>query len=333
MRIRALSAYRFVDPERAGQSLADIRMSVLQPSDIAAYRDERLCKVKGSTVKKELELLSRVINIARAEWSIHLAQNVASGRLVKRPQPQPDDERDRRLEPQTFVAQTAPSRKSTRRKNPGEQVEFHPRHAWMLAIPVTEEQALLRACRYPHWYTPRKASVAPGTQRARARKDEALPVKARLREPNRLWSIVSLAIETGMRRGELLKLEWAHVRLDDGFLALPGTITKNGKPRIVPLTLRARRILATQPRSGPRVYAMSADCVKQAFGRARDRINVANLRFHDLRHEGTSRLFEKTTLRDLEIGHITGHTDPRMLKRYYNLRAREFVQRFNASFR
>ena len=53
--------------------------------------------MKGATVKKELELLSRVVAIARAEWGIHMAANPASGRLVKRPAPQDGDVRDRRL--------------------------------------------------------------------------------------------------------------------------------------------------------------------------------------------------------------------------------------------
>ena len=77
--------------------LAGVRMSVLQSSDIVKYRDARTQLVKGSTVRKELELVCRVIAIARAEWGVHLALNPASGRLVRRPEKQPGDERNRRL--------------------------------------------------------------------------------------------------------------------------------------------------------------------------------------------------------------------------------------------
>ena len=51
------------------------------------------------------------------------------------------------------------------------------------------------------------------------------------------------------------------------------------------------------------------------------------LRFHDLRHEAASRLFERTGLNEIEISRITGHRDPRMLRRYSNLRASDLADR------
>jgi len=69
--------------------MALLRMSVLQPPDLCAYRDERKKLVKGASVTKELELICRVIGIARAEWGVHLAVNPASGALVSRPEKQP----------------------------------------------------------------------------------------------------------------------------------------------------------------------------------------------------------------------------------------------------
>ena len=70
-------------------------MSVLQASDIVAYRDERMKVVKGATVKKELELLSRVIAIARAEWGIHMATGSRGDRDLQRT-PSPQDAGRRR---------------------------------------------------------------------------------------------------------------------------------------------------------------------------------------------------------------------------------------------
>jgi integrase len=49
------------------------------------------------------------------------------------------------------------------------------------------------------------------------------------------------------------------------------------------------------------------------------------LHFHDLRHEATCRLFERTQLSDLQISLITGHRDPRMLRRYSNLRGSDLA--------
>jgi len=329
-------------------AIARIRMSILQASDIVTYRDERVKVVKGATVKKELELLSRVIAIARAEWGIHMAANPASGRLVKRPAPQDGDVRDRRLaEVHVAVKRTttsapdpvdggAPPTRSgpaSRRVRPEEAYEDDPEITALLAMPQSEQQALLRACRYPAWFTQRKRDVTAATLKARLKRKAKAPPKARLLRGCRIWAIVSFAIETAMRRGEMVQLRWQHVHLQQGYLELPGPITKNRKPRIVPLTVRAVRILATQPRCGEFVFDTNANTVKLAFKRARARVGSEDLRVHDLRHEGTSRLFEKTDLRANEIGHVTGHTDPRMLERYYNKRPGEFVERFRRSFK
>ena len=328
--------------------IARIRMSILQASDIVTYRDERVKVVKGATVKKELELLARVIAIARAEWGIHMAANPASGRLVKRPAPQDGDVRDRRLaevhmavkgnpppasDPAGGTTPPAPPGSASRRVRPDDAYEDDPEITALLAMPHSEQQALLRACRYPAWFTQRKREVTAATLKARLKRKAEAPPKARLQKGCRLWAIVSFAIETAMRRGEMVKLSWKHVHLQQGYLELPASITKNGKPRIVPLTTRALRILATQPRCGEYVFATNANTVKLAFKRARARVGSEDLRVHDLRHEGTSRLFEKTDLRANEIGQVTGHTDPRMLERYYNKRPGEFVERFRRSFK
>ena len=328
--------------------IARIRMSILQASDIVTYRDERVKVVKGATVKKELELLARVIAIARAEWGIHMATNPASGRLVKRPAPQDGDVRDRRLaevhvavkgnpspasNPVDGGVPTAPPGPASRRVRPDDAYEDDPEITALLAMPHSEQQALLRACRYPAWFTQRKREVTAATLQARLKRKAKAPPKARLLRGCRIWAIVSFAIETAMRRGEMVQLQWKYVHLQQGYLELPGPITKNRKPRIVPLTVRAVRILATQPRCGEFVFATNANTVKLAFKRARARVGSDDLRVHDLRHEGTSRLFEKTDLRANEIGHVTGHTDPRMLERYYNKRPGEFVERFRRSFK
>jgi integrase len=67
--------------------------------------------------------------------------------------------------------------------------------------------------------------------------------------------------------------------------------------------------------------------VTHAFGKACQRAGIANLHFHDLRHEATSRLFERTDLRGIEIASITGHKTMEMLKRYAHLRASQLAAR------
>ena len=60
--------------------------------------------------------------------------------------------------------------------------------------------------------------------------------------------------------------------------------------------------------------------LSRQFARIFSGANVNDFRFHDLRHEATSRFFERTTLGDTAIAKITGHRSPRSLARYANLR-------------
>ena len=73
------------------------------------------------------------------------------------------------------------------------------------------------------------------------------------------------------------------------------------------------------------VLRKTTSMLSQQFARVFDAAGCADLRFHDLRHEATSRLFERTHLSDIEISRITGHKDPRVLRRYSNLRGSDLA--------
>ena len=138
-----------------------------------------------------------------------------------------------------------------------------------------------------------------------------------------LKHLVVVAIETAMRRGELLKLEWKHINLTDRTAYLP--ITKNGESRTVPLSTRAIQELKTMPIDiSGRVFPLSATAVRGLWDRTMKRTGLEDLRFHDLRHEATTRFFE-LGLNVMEVSTITGHKDLRMLKRYTHIRASELA--------
>ena len=140
-----------------------------------------------------------------------------------------------------------------------------------------------------------------------------------------LKPIVLLAVETAMRRGELLALNWELVRSETRTCYLP--LTKNGSSREIPLSPNAHRILHDLPRSlDGRVFPLSATALRGLWFRAIRRAGLDNLRFHDLRHEATSRFFEKG-LNVMEVAAITGHKDLRMLKRYTHLRAEDLAKK------
>ena len=112
-----------------------------------------------------------------------------------------------------------------------------------------------------------------------------------------LLPVIELALETGMRQGEIVGLLWQHVDLESRVAHLP--ITKNGEARSVPLSTRAVSVFrAVEPANNgvavDRVFqGLTTEAVKQAFARACERAGLANFHFHDLRHEATSRLLER----------------------------------------
>ena len=146
-------------------------------------------------------------------------------------------------------------------------------------------------------------------------------------ESEQLKHIIPLAIETAMRRSELLSIRWEHVDLDRRSIYLDKT--KNGLSRTVPLSPRALQVLQSmkQARVGP-VFTLAASSVSQAFQRAVERAGIDRVRFHDLRHEATSRLFERG-LNVIEVARITGHVTLSMLDRYTHLDVQRLVQKLS----
>lgn len=144
------------------------------------------------------------------------------------------------------------------------------------------------------------------------------------RNPHLEPSIV-LAIETGMRRGELLAMRWEHLDLNQRILLIP--MTKNGHPRRIPLTTKATETLLTLREGGATSpLPISEESLKKAWQRLLKRVGITDLRFHDLRHEAISRFFE-LGLSMPEVALISGHRDPRMLFRYTHLRPERIVEK------
>jgi integrase len=131
-----------------------------------------------------------------------------------------------------------------------------------------------------------------------------------------LLLMVELALETAMRRSELLNAKWRDVSLSRRTLHIP--LTKNDYPRTIPLTGRAVILLERLKElnhEGERVIPLSLDSMKMAWKRVLKRAKLDDLHFHDLRHEAISRFFEHG-LSIPEVAMISGHRDPRMLFRY-----------------
>lgn len=143
-----------------------------------------------------------------------------------------------------------------------------------------------------------------------------------------LHSLVVLALETAMRLGELLKLTWDDVDISKRTATLWDT--KNGDKRIVPLSSNALNVIEKLPRNitnNRLFWTWSAkDGVANVWRRTCKKAGISNLHFHDLRHEATSRLFEKG-LNVIEVSSITGHKSLQMLKRYTHLKAEDLAKK------
>lgn len=175
----------------------------------------------------------------------------------------------------------------------------------------------VRGLRRPKLPLPRDVRLMAGD-------DERL-VAAALEFNREIGPAIILAIETAMRQGEIAKLRWEHIDLEARTVLLP--MTKNGTARKVPLSSRAVEALTwcPPPHTG-RVFKLTQSAMKYAFRRVREQCGLGTIRFHDLRHEAASRLFEKG-LNVIEVGTITGHKNLKHLQRYTHLRAEDLAKK------
>lgn len=141
---------------------------------------------------------------------------------------------------------------------------------------------------------------------------------------------ILLAIETGMRRGEIAGLEWDQFDLHNSVIYLD--ITKNGDSRVVPLSATAEEAIRSFPRppqGGKVLTFFDSNGLGAAFVRACERAGIEGLCFHDLRHEAASRLAKRMPA--VTLAKVMGWRTLQMAMRYYNPTAAELVSAVRAS--
>lgn len=280
----ALERYRDdVSPGRAGGRWEKLRLDFfirllpaageyidrVTPDQIGKYRDARTAgtllddgrrvkAVSGATVRRELNLLSGVFELARREWRWCASNPV---RDVVKPEGSPD--------------------------------------RWF-EIPPDLEAKVLAAFGYV---------------------DGAMPADTM----QLVGAAFALAIETGMRSGEILGLTTRTVDRSRRVAHLPKT--KNGDARDVPLSKRAGAILTGLWPEGDavqRLFPIEPNVRDQVFRQVRDATPaMQGMHFHDSRHEATKRLAGK--LHVLDLARMLGHRDPKSLMHYYNTTAEELA--------
>ena len=149
--------------------------------------------------------------------------------------------------------------------------------------------------------------------------------------------LFDMALETAMRLREMYTLEVGQIDLKARTIFLDKS--KNGHKRQVPISSVLFKILtgALEGKSenellfpfwnGTEDLQLVTNRLSHLFADRFEKAGCGELRFHDLRHEATSRIYERTQLSDLEVASITGHKNLRMLQRYANLRASTLVNK------
>ncbi|WP_027155330.1 site-specific integrase [Mesorhizobium sp. WSM2561] len=129
--------------------------------------------------------------------------------------------------------------------------------------------------------------------------------------------IILFALETAMRRGEMLSIQFRLVDFERHSLVIPES--KSGYSRVIPLTARAVAILGAirQADAKPNdlAFPITPIALRLQWDRLTRRAGIDGLNFHDLRHEAISRLFE-LGLTVPEVASISGHRTLAQLMRY-----------------
>lgn len=170
----------------------------------------------------------------------------------------------------------------------------------------SEELALLEAC-----------SGEREIEYKRTRRGRTETIKATLNVDNpHLRAIILLALDAGMRRGEILKLKWSDIDFEMGVIHILGTHTKTQKPRLVPLTERAKLELKIilEFTEGDRPFPITD--FKHAWSTAKRIAGIDDLHFHDLRTTCITRWVADGQSIAL-AGKVAGHANPKTTMKYY----------------
>ena len=129
----------------------------------------------------------------------------------------------------------------------------------------------------------------------------------------KLHLAILIALSTGMRQGEILKLKWDDIDYDRNRITVRDT--KNGTNRIIVLSNLLKNELLNTRQMDDKLFTITASGLQQAFRKLIRRLQIHNLRFHDLRHEAISSFFEMG-LSVPEVQLMSGHRTLDQLMRY-----------------
>ena len=137
--------------------------------------------------------------------------------------------------------------------------------------------------------------------------------------PEHLAKVTVAALDTGMRRGEILNQQWEHIDLPRHVLAVSHSKTPEGEAREIPLTARLEKLLVPMhQRDGPvfTYHGAPIASIKTSWRNALQDSGIRKFRFHDLRHTFNTRLMEAGVLQEIRMA-LMGHSNPERVHSMY----------------
>lgn len=170
--------------------------------------------------------------------------------------------------------------------------------------------------------TMRALPVAQGTPRYLSRPEYDRLLAALATAPLRLRSLVTVALETGCRQGELFGLAWDSVRMDERVLVFLGTNTKAKRTRYVPLSPAAVAVLKEWRPKDAKGYVWPGrkgnrtDNIRKAWATLLKRAGLESFQFKDLRSSAASHMV-MNGVPLLAVSRVLGHTTTRITELHY----------------
>jgi len=147
-----------------------------------------------------------------------------------------------------------------------------------------------------------------------------------------LKAMIILAIDSGLRRGEIFKISWKDIDFDNGIIRVLGTHTKTERERLAPLSERARLELEKLKEISVGANPFPLKDIKRSFATAKKLAKIDDLHFHDLRRTAITRWIQQGTPLAL-AGKLGGHTQLQTTMKHYTANdadaVKEITERMN----
>lgn len=146
---------------------------------------------------------------------------------------------------------------------------------------------------------------------------------------NDMWGLIEFAIASAFRLGEICRIRWQDFDVENQTILIrdrkhPVKL----RDTVVPLVGDAFTLIENREETGELIFPINKRSVSSTFPRHCQKLGIVDLRFHDFRHEGISRLFEHG-LDIAQIATISGHLDWKSLKRYVQLKPESIIAKYN----